>query len=159
MKVRELKKREIDLIKEELSKYTNEDFVNEFEYENLVILEGKWLTVCYTNKQTIRNLNKFQDIFSVGNVFGEIKRKFRLSLEGFTLISPNIINNYAIINEKGEMLFLYGRDIFKESIIEVKGSGRIAVFNKNREFLGIGFWDNKMIKNIKDKGWYLREGG
>jgi len=159
MKVRELKKREIVLIKEELSKYTNKDFVKEFEYENLVILEGKWLTVCYTNKQTIKNLNKFQDIFSVGNVFGEITRKFRLSLEGFTLISPNIINNYAIINEKGEMLFLYGRDIFKESIMEVKGSGRIAVFNKNREFLGIGFWDSKMIKNIKDKGWYLREGG
>ena len=159
MKVRELKKREIVLIKEELSKYTNKDFVKEFEYENLVILEGKWLTVCYTNKQTIKNLNKFQDIFSAGNVFGEITRKFRLSLEGFTLISPNIINNYAIINEKGEMLFLYGRDIFKESIIEVKGSGRIAVFNKNREFLGIGFWDSKMIKNIKDKGWYLREGG
>ncbi|XRP97257.1 PUA domain-containing protein [Methanocaldococcus sp. 16A] len=159
MKVRELKKREINLIKEELSKYTNEDFVKNFDYENLAILEGKWLTVCYANKQTIRNLNMFHEIFSVGNVFGEIKRKFRLSLEGFTLISQHIINNYAIVNEKGETLFLYGRDIFKESIIEVKGSGRIAIFNKNREFLGIGFLDGKMIKNIKDKGWYLREGG
>lgn len=106
-----------------------------------------------------KKLNMFQDIFSVGNVFGEIKRKFRLSLEGFTLISPNIINNYAIVNEKAEALFLYGRDIFKESIIEVKGFGRIAVFNKNREFLGIGLFDGKIIKNIKDKGWYLREGG
>jgi 60S ribosome subunit biogenesis protein NIP7 len=159
MKVRKLKNREIQLIKDELSKYTNENFVKSFNYENLVVLEGRWLTVCYTNKDTINYLNMFEDIFSVGNVFGEIKRKFRLSLEGFTLISPHITNNYAIVNEKGETLFLYGRDIFKESIIEVKGSGRIAIFNKNREFLGIGLWDGKIIKNIKDKGWYLREGG
>ena len=159
MKVRKLKNREIQLIKDELSKYTNENFVKSFNYENLVVLEGRWLTVCYTNKDTINYLNMFEDIFSVGNVFGEIKRKFRLSLEGFTLISPHITNNYAIVNEKGETLFLYGRDIFKESIIEVKGSGRIAIFNKNREVLGIGLWDGKIIKNIKDKGWYLREGG
>jgi 60S ribosome subunit biogenesis protein NIP7 len=159
MKVRGLKNREINLIKDELSKYVDGDFVKNFDYGSLVVLEGKWRTICYANKQTIRNLNMFHEIFSVGNVFGEIKRKFRLSLEGFTLISSNIINNYAIVNEKGEMLFLYGRDIFKESIINIKGSGRIAVFNKNREFLGIGFFDGKMIKNIKDKGWYLREGG
>ncbi|ACV23918.1 PUA domain-containing protein [Methanocaldococcus fervens] len=159
MKPRKLKDYEVDLIKEELIKYINKDFVKKFDYENLIALKGKWTTICYANKQTIRNLNKFDEIFSVGNVFGEIKRKFRLSLEGFTLISPHIVNNYAVINEKGEVLFLYGRDVFKKSIMEVKGSGRIAVFNKNREFLGIGIFDGKMIKNIKDKGWYLREGG
>ncbi|MCQ6254275.1 NIP7 N-terminal domain-related protein [Methanocaldococcus sp.] len=159
MKFRKLKKREIDLIKEELCRYTEKSYANNFKYENLVVLEGNWLTVCYTNEETIKNLNKFEEIFSVGNIFGEIKRKFRLSLEGFTLISPYIINNYAVVNKKGETLFLYGRDIFKESIIEVKGSGRIVVFNENKEVLGIGFLENNIIKNIKDKGWYLREGG
>jgi 60S ribosome subunit biogenesis protein NIP7 len=159
MRVRELKKKEIQLIKDELSKYTDENFVKSFNCKYLVALEGRWVTVCYTNKETIKYLNMFEDIFSVGNVFGEIKRKFRLSLEGFTLISSHITNNYAIVNEKGEILFLYGRDIFKESVVKVKGSGRIAVFNKSKEFLGIGLWDGRMIKNIKDKGWYLREGG
>ncbi|WP_423793308.1 PUA domain-containing protein [Methanocaldococcus indicus] len=160
MKVRELKDFEKNKIKEELLRYTNKKYVKNFEYGNLVAQENKWITVLYTNKETKEKLKLFDDIYSVGNVFGEIKRKkFKLSLEGFTLISKYIIKNYAIINDKGEQLFLYGRDIFKSSIIEVRGFGRIAVFNKNKEFLGIGEYNGTLIKNIKDKGWYLREGG
>ncbi|NPA62883.1 MAG: hypothetical protein GXN95_04955 [Methanococci archaeon] len=159
MKARKLSKREINLISKELERYIRKNAVKNFKYERLIALEGNWTTVCYTNTSVIKALKNFNNIFSVGNVFGEIRKDFKLSLEGFSLISDQIVNNYAVVNEKAEELFLYGRDIFKNSILEINGSGRIAVFNKNREFLGIGFFDGKMIKNIKDKGWYLREGG
>ncbi|ACX72626.1 Protein of unknown function UPF0113 [Methanocaldococcus vulcanius M7] len=159
MKARKLLKGEINLISKELGRYLSPNAVKNFKYERLVALEGNWTTVCYTNPSVIKVLKNFNNIFSVGNIFGEIRKDFKLSLEGFTIISNGIMNNYAIVNEKAEELFLYGRDVFKNSILEIKGSGRIAVFNKNREFLGIGFFDGKMIKNIKDKGWYLREGG
>ncbi|ENN96386.1 hypothetical protein J422_02899 [Methanocaldococcus villosus KIN24-T80] len=156
---RNLKKKELELIKEELERYCSKEFVEKFNFNNLIALEGKWVTVCYTNTDVLKNLKLFNEVFFIGNNFGEIKRKFRLSLEGFTLIADNIINNYCIVNEKGETLFLYGRDIFKSSILKIKGYGRIAVFNKNREFLGIGYYSGEIVKNIKDKGWYLREGG
>ncbi len=160
MKFRDLKDYEKKLIEKEILRYTPKNFFETFNFDRLVILKNKWLTVCYLSYDAKKKLKFFDEIYTVGNVFGEIKNnKFKLSLEGFTIISNYINKNYAIINEKGETLFLYGRDIFNNSIVYINGSGRIAVFNKNRDFLGIGYFDGKMIKNIKDKGWYLRKGG
>ena len=65
-----------------------------------------------------------------------------------------------LFRSKGEVLFLYGRDIFLSSVLELKGGGRLAIFNRDREFLGIGsYGGGDIIKNVIDKGWYLREGG
>ncbi|ADG12793.1 Protein of unknown function UPF0113 [Methanocaldococcus infernus ME] len=153
MKVREINKKEKEEIFKEIYRYCK-DYAYKFDYSKLYALKGNWVTVCYSNTKPL-----VEDLYSIGNVFGEFRRKFKLSLEGFTLLSNNIVNNYCIVNEKAESLFLYGRDIFKSSILEIKGSGRLAIFNKNREFLGVGYKEKDIIKNIKDKGWYLREGG
>ncbi|WP_456471820.1 NIP7 pre-PUA domain-containing protein [Methanocaldococcus sp.] len=153
MKIRRINKKEEEEIYKEIYRYCK-DYAKEFNYKNLYALKGQWVTVCYSTTKPL-----VDDVYLIGNVFGDFKRKFRLSLEGFSLIADKIVDNYCIVNEKGETLFLYGRDIFKKSILEIKGSGRLAVFNKNREFLGIGIKEGDIIKNVKDKGWYLREGG
>ncbi|MDK2790804.1 MAG: ribosome subunit biosis protein [Methanothermococcus sp.] len=162
MKHRRLKKAEIQLIKDELKKYLKN--AEDFQYGNLWALGGKQINVIYAGRDVLKSLKNFKDIYNAGVIFGEIvtkngKNKFLLSLEGMSIISKDIVKNYAVVNKKGENLFLYGRDIFKSSILELKGHGKVVVFNKNMEFLGIGNYDGKMIKNVIDKGWYLREGG
>jgi 60S ribosome subunit biogenesis protein NIP7 len=163
MKFRALTKKEIEIIKHELKRFVDEEYLKTFPFENLYALVGNWINVVYATKEVIENLKNFDDVYGFGVMFGEFSRKhknrFLLSLEGMSLISDGICKNYAIVNEKGETMFLYGRDVFKSSILEIHGKGKVAVFNKHRDFLGIGKYDGKMIKNIKDKGWYLREGG
>jgi ribosome biogenesis protein Nip4 len=72
---------------------------------------------------------------------------------------------HAIVSDKGEQVFLYGKDVFKENILEYSPSeGFLIVINRNKEPLGWGFLkmrDGKelLIENIKDVGWYVRSGG
>ena len=82
-----------------------------------------------------------------------------------------------VINDWGERLVLYGRDVLAGSIIDIyppiyKGSNVIIV-NRNFEFIGIGkslysfkeimkLRENNpqkvVVKNKRDLGWYLRRG-
>ncbi|AEH06698.1 PUA domain-containing protein [Methanothermococcus okinawensis] len=176
MKHRPLNREEIKSVKNHLITYLGNNIEN-FKFENLYVLEDKdKYDVIYANKEVLEILKNFaKNIYGVGISFGnfEIKHsnsgnkinkinkiKFSISLEGMSLISKDIVKNYIIVNKKGETLFLYGRDIFKSSILEMNGGGKVAVFNKNRELLGIGnYGGGDMIKNIIDKGWYLRKGG
>ncbi|MCE4615427.1 MAG: hypothetical protein F7B60_07895 [Desulfurococcales archaeon] len=72
---------------------------------------------------------------------------------------------YARVSLKGEQVFLYGRDIFGENIIEsAKGEGPLIILSREGEPLGWGYLklaDRKelLIENIKDVGWYVRSGG
>ena len=166
MKSRELNLEEINCIKNILNYYLNKETIENFKFENLYLLYDKdRYDVIYTTKDVLKNLKLFKNIYGAGLIFGSFKKskdkiKFTLSLEGMTLISKDIVKNYAVVNRKGEILFLYGRDIFLSSVLELKGGGRLAIFNIDREFLGIGnYGGGKIIKNVIDKGWYLREGG
>ena len=166
MKYRALNAEEIGSIKNTLSYYLSRDAVENFKFENLHLLyEKNKYDVIYATEDVLKNLKLFKNIYGAGLIFGNLKKtdnriKFILSLEGMTLISKDIVKNYAVVNRKGEILFLYGRDIFMSSVLELKGGGRLAIFNLDREFLGIGnYGGGKIIKNVIDKGWYLREGG
>ena len=81
-----------------------------------------------------------------------------------------------IINDRAELLFLYGRDIFFESIIEIcnklSRNQIVAILNRRNEFLGWGVSTSDIthsdlrknrsepaIRNLIDLGWYLRKGG
>ncbi|MEA1993182.1 MAG: hypothetical protein U9N35_02135 [Euryarchaeota archaeon] len=84
-------------------------------------------------------------------------RNSEISLEFAFKIAKNATRNTMIINKKAETLFLYGRDVFKKNI--VKGDlkkGKKLVLNRKRECLGIGYWNGDMIRNIKDRGMFLR---
>ena len=166
MKYRGLNTEEINIIKNMLSYYLSRDTIEKFKFENLYLLYDKdRYDVIYTTQDVLKNLKLFKSIYGAGLIFGNFKKskdkiRFTLSLEGMALISKDIVKNYAVVNRKGEILFLYGRDIFMSSVLELKGGGRLAIFNIDREFLGIGnYGGGKITKNVIDKGWYLREGG
>ncbi len=104
-----------------------------------------------------------REIYSIGLYIGEIRGKyFLISLELASIIEP-FTNNKIVVNEKAEQLFLYGRDIFKESIVKeykrFKLGERCLVLNKRHEVLGIGKYERNIVKNLMDRGWYLRRGG
>jgi len=166
MKYRALNREEIESIKNTLSYYLSREDIENFKFQHLYLLYDRdRYNVIYATEDVLKNLHLFNSIYGAGLIFGNFKRdrnkvKFTLSLEGMDLISKDIVKNYAVVNRKGETLFLYGRDIFLSSVLELKGGGRLAIFNVDREFLGIGnYGGGKIIKNVIDKGWYLREGG
>ncbi len=94
---------------------------------------------------------------------GEVKaaglkvKDSEISLEFAFKIARYATKNKVIINERGETLFLYGRDIFRNNIIrgDLKKGKKLTLNSKN-ECLGIGFWDGKILKNVKDRGMFLR---
>ncbi|MCK4247183.1 MAG: hypothetical protein KAX04_01430 [Methanomicrobia archaeon] len=94
---------------------------------------------------------------------GEVKaaglkvKDSEISLEFAFKIARYATKNKVIINEKAETLFLYGRDIFRNNIIrgDLKKGKKLTLNSKN-ECLGIGFWDGKILKNVKDRGMFLR---
>jgi ribosome biogenesis protein Nip4 len=94
---------------------------------------------------------------------GEVKaaglkvKDSEISLEFAFKIARYATKNKVIINEKAETLFLYGRDIFRNNIIrgDLK-KGKKLTLNSKSECLGIGFWDGKILKNVKDRGMFLR---
>lgn len=166
MRYRALNTEEIESIKNILSYYLSKESIENFKFKNLYLLYHRdRYDVIYATEEVLKNLRLFKDIYGAGLIFGNFKKKedkikFTLSLEGMDLISRDIVKNYAVVNRKGEVLFLYGRDIFLSSVLELKGGGRLAIFNRDREFLGIGnYGGGDIIKNVIDKGWYLREGG
>ena len=169
MKHRPLNSGEIKSVKNILTNYIGKNIEN-FKFENLYVLEDKGkYDVIYANKEVLENLKNFRNIYGAGISFGSFevksgqknKIKFSISLEGMSIISSDIIKNYVVVNKKGETLFLYGRDVFKSSILEINGGGKVAVFNKNKELLGIGsYGGGDIIKNIIDNAIkYTNPGG
>ncbi|HEU4443440.1 MAG TPA: hypothetical protein VFR94_02080 [Nitrososphaeraceae archaeon] len=80
----------------------------------------------------------------MGLAIGQIRnKKFIPSLSGAEIIAKHSRRfPYVMINEIGEALVLYGRDIFGDSVKEVsKGLDQnqtAIILNQNRESIGIG---------------------
>ena len=125
-----------------------------------------------------KDLVKFLELHKINHVVAGIKvgevggRRFRFSLEGtFYLVRKN--KKKVFVNERGEMLFLYGRDIFAESVVDitedVKENDIVFVCNKRGDILGIGRTrfdaerikdvakDRVVVENLVDRGEYLRK--
>ncbi len=122
-------------------------------------------------------LEKKKHPYALGFHVGRIrKNKFIPSLElGYAAVTKT--NAYVIVNDKGEKNFLYGKDIFTESVIDIGTNIRekqiVLVLNDRHEYTGIGralgaitkrrdkilARRKVIIKNIIDLGWYLRRGG
>ena len=96
---------------------------------------------------------------SIGLFLGEETRNgFRPSLALLEELAK-ISDRKVFLNKKAELLFICGRDIFGKSTMQTHlKKGLVLVQNERDENLGYGrFADQgKLIKNIMDKGDYLR---
>jgi|Deesub1362A_J573_1020465.scaffolds.fasta_scaffold00098_22 ribosome biogenesis protein Nip4 len=132
--------------------------------KKLIISSGR-KEVFATNKLTVKIIEKMnKEPYCAGLFIGEIrKNRFELSLEGAYLFAP-FANKKIIIDDKAEQLVLYGRDVFSNSIVsspKLKEGERCIILNKFGDALAIGEvkgGTQVSIRNIKDRGWYLRRG-
>lgn len=133
--------------------------------KNNLIISAKRKEVFFIGddaKKTLMLMEK--EPYSAGISFGSIKNgKFFISLEGVDIISP-FTKNKVILNQKGEQLALYGRDIFLNLVEKypkgLKPGEKCVLVNNKDESLGLGIaiMKKKFIENIKDRGLYLRKG-
>ncbi len=102
-----------------------------------------------------------KEVFSVGLPIGEMfKGKFKPSFVLLEAIAGKT-TQIAVVNEKSEWLFICGRDMFKEAVVEcdAKAGMNVIVMNSRRECLGYGIICTEgktYIKNMLDLGDYLR---
>ncbi|MEE8168332.1 MAG: NIP7 N-terminal domain-related protein [Candidatus Hydrothermarchaeales archaeon] len=161
MKFKRLEKKEFDALKK---------LKHEFGVDLEKILDDKVLFVALdgrkevfaTNKQASEALEKLKrDPYSIGLYLGEIRGgRFILSLEGASVIA-RYTDKKVIVSRKAEQLVLYGRDVFSKSAVnfETLAEGeRCLIVNDRDELLGIGRVEKGMVKNLMDRGWYLRKG-
>lgn len=151
MKFRKITKGEAEKIREKLS--IPKDKV-------ILIGEAARREVFITTKEVYKTLKKIKkEPYTVGIIIGEFRRnKFFPSLEGVKFAKYKKI----YVNDKAEQLVLYGRDVFPNSIIKgekLKPEEKCIIANKKGEILAIGKVEKDKIKNIIDRGWYLRKGG
>jgi ribosome biogenesis protein Nip4 len=162
MKFRELYPKEREILRKEGKEYgLNIDTV----LKGKKILKAKdRRDVFILNKQTFKILKKIKkDPYCVGMSIGEIRKgKFEFGLEGGTFIAP-YARNKVVVDKKGEQLVLYGRDIFHSSVIKgkkLKEGDKCVVVNEIGEAIALGkvMKNRVFVKNLKDKGLYLRRG-
>jgi ribosome biogenesis protein Nip4 len=109
-----------------------------------------------------------ENFFYAGTYLGKIKSgKFFPSFNVLRMIAERKANK-IIVNDKAAWLFICGRDIFRQGILEADGSNRkgdyTLVLNLHRECLGFGkivvsLEEEKKgvaVKNISDIGDFLR---
>ena len=111
-----------------------------------------------TFKRSLRD-----NIFSMGvHVARLCGGEFKPLLGLLNILRGKLKRGYVIVNQKSERVFLYGRDILPEGIIELKPSGckgLLVVLNEKLEPLGWGkISSGGVVKNLIDLGWYLRSG-
>ncbi|ADC66564.1 Protein of unknown function UPF0113 [Ferroglobus placidus DSM 10642] len=168
MEIRRPTKKELKIIRKALAAFGSVDFLDNF---SIYVKEGEKKEVYAASKDLEAFIGKLNEV-SFGIKVGEVGKRFRFTLEGaFFLVKRNKKKVY--VNEKGEMLFLYGRDIFRESVIDVTEDVRendiVFVCNKRGDILGIGktrFDAERIFKveegrvvveNLVDRGEYIRK--
>ncbi|NJL44531.1 MAG: hypothetical protein HC945_04450 [Nitrosarchaeum sp.] len=97
--------------------------------------------------------------FSAGTYLGELRRVFEPSPSFVDFLAART-DRKVVVNEKGEWLFVCGRDLFAESVVSgAELRGRVVVVNERDEVLGLGSIGGRpkpLVTNTFDRGWYLR---
>jgi 60S ribosome subunit biogenesis protein NIP7 len=68
----------------------------------------------------------------------------------------------AVVSPRGEALFLYGKPVYEENIVKwVKGIALVVGADMEPLGWGVGVerGGKRIIRPIRDLGWYLRRGG
>lgn len=136
-----------------------------FKNKSILVGHGKRKEVFITNRSTSNTLDIIEkEPYFTGLYIGDIKgNRFLLGLEGASIIS-SYSDKKIIVDKKTEQLVLYGRDIFSKSAHglpkNVQVNEKILIMNEYDECIGVGIVEKGdiLIKNISDRGWYLRKG-
>lgn len=142
-----------------------EQFNVELDQSKLVKI-GKNYYYADKELQDVRSkINK--DVFSLGIYLGcDAGKHFEPSPALIDIISkmPEAVKIKIFVNDKAETMFLYGRNILKESILKNPqniNEGIVLVQNSLDENLGYGLFQQQgkdlVVKNLLDKGYYLRK--
>jgi len=179
LEFRKITPEEYELVKNHVNaSFTLQDFGKIVANYEIILMVGKWIEVLLVSNQMVKifkELKNFRNPYFMGVYFGDIKRnKFKISLEGITFIAQ-YIDDKSILSESGEKKVLYGRDLTKSDLFyipkQIKKDERSILINKKEEVLALGKYlfdrkkigtlgdQEKIIKNVIDKGWYLRKGG
>jgi 60S ribosome subunit biogenesis protein NIP7 len=119
-------------------------------------INKKEVLITTKTSKEIFNLQIFQPKYA-GLTVGELRNKKLLpSLSGAEVIARHSKHfPYVMVNERAEVLVLYGRDILGDSVLEVSkrlGQNKIVIIlNQNRESIGIGK-TRYSVENIFKKG-------
>jgi ribosome biogenesis protein Nip4 len=143
----------------------------------IVIATGKRAEVFLVPQMVLEVFTETQgkrNPYCLGIYIGDLVHgEFLLGIEGATLCSPYTTRKVKV-SDKGEQTVLYGRDIRRSQIrgfppIIRKGE-KVLVINALDETIAIGKAlvdgeefsvlpkENVAVKNILDRGWYLRKG-
>lgn len=93
-----------------------------------------------------------KDFFHAGVYLGKTKDgKFFPSFSLLAMIAKSEDANKIVVNEMTEWLFICGRDVFRQGIVNVTGSKRegdhTLVLNQHGECLGFG----KILQNLEEE--------
>ncbi|WP_456468670.1 PUA domain-containing protein [Archaeoglobus sp.] len=170
MALREPNKKELKVIKKALNYFDSKSFLNKYA---IFVRETKSKKEVFAVSKDLAEFLRYLDpnlIYNAGIKIGEVGRRLRLSLEGSFWLMGND-KKKVWVNEKGEMLFLYGRDIFSSSVVKTGDFGEnevVFVSNRHGDIIGIGksrfsaekIWDvdpeRVVVENLTDRGEYIR---
>jgi 60S ribosome subunit biogenesis protein NIP7 len=178
LQFREINAEEASLIKDHLlSSLRLREFEKIIGPFKIIVAEGNWKEILLVSDKLFEVFQEFIDSrnpYSMGIHLGDIaKNKFKISLEGITLISE-YCEEKTILSSAGEKKVLYGRNLTKVDVsffpsqiqkndmsILINGDGEVLALGKylvNKEEIEKLEKNEIIIKNIMDKGWYLRKG-
>ena len=142
---------------------------NSYNYDSMVVLEvegGGYFEIFYIEPRLYKLAIKLGAMYSGGLNLGYIDKEgfvpsLHLAREVAPLCKTGMLK-CSILAPRGEALFLYGKIVYEENIVKwVKGI--VLVVGVDFEPLGWGFGEEvgerRIIRPIKDLGWYLRRGG
>ncbi len=170
---------EMEFLKKWFKRTFNCDLVKnilEGSKKQLLVGEGERKEIFLVPKNVFSVFKQISSVrmpFFLGLFLGELtKGDFKLSLEGAYVVAKKCKKKWIIVSDKGEILFLYGRDIMRGSIIKwdpsIRKGDRVVIMNRRGEALGVGRVvkglkkaknTDIVVKNLIDRGWYLRKGG
>ncbi len=172
MEIRELKQKELKVLRNALRYFRAESFLRTHRFF-IVDNKRKNIFMCtHEIYEMITELSSGIDFMWAGIKIGEMSsRKVRFTLEGAYYLTGK--RNRIFVKPKGEMLFLYGRDVLASSVLswdkDVKENDVVFVANKHGDILGIGRLTHSperisnlephetAVKNLVDRGEYLRK--
>lgn len=134
-----------------------EEFVSKFTKEKITYIQRGNNFFLMPNLVLKNEQKVSQKSVSIGLSLGEIKEgKFKPSFPLLNWISKHTAKK-VFLTDKAAFQFLCKKDVSNESIVK-KGvdSGLVLIQTKNDENLGLGIIEKDKIKNIFDRGDYLR---